>query len=247
MKTINNVGHQRNMIKSWSRRSRWYKAERRPDHQLWLFSLVVAGGNGTSLTWRFFQMRAWSSLGCRHGATRVQLQTLIWKSKKYTIDASLHTHILSNWIYWKQLIAYPAHLALFFSLGLLLSRIDDKNHINQFSFASDGGRNNTLRYEELLRLGHIVSTVLCCVVLCHFFCTMGPVQTHSATFIGIGPVRSVKSCETCTLYIVHCADRRTPSLPCGCSADPGWLSVTGGEAYSILVVQLTCPSCSTSN
>ena len=168
MKTINNVGHQRNMIKSWSSRSRWYKAERRPDHQLWLFSLVVAGGNGTSLTWRFFQMRAWSSLGCRHGATRVQLQTLIWKSKKYTIDASLHTHILSNWIYWKQLIAYPAHLALFFSLGLLLSRIDDKNHINQFSFASDGGRNNTLRYEELLWLGHIICTVLRCVVLCHF-------------------------------------------------------------------------------
>ena len=78
-------------------------------------------------------MHAWSFLECRHGATRVQLQTLIWKSKKYTIDASLHTHILSNWIYWKQLIAYPAHLALFFSLGLPLSRIDDKNHINQLS------------------------------------------------------------------------------------------------------------------
>ena len=31
------------------------------------------------------------------------------------------------------MIAYPAHLALFFSLGLPLSRIDDKNHINQLS------------------------------------------------------------------------------------------------------------------
>ena len=56
--------------------------------------------------------------------------------------------------------------------------------------------------------------VLCCVVP-HF------VQTHSATFIGVRPVHSVKSCETCPLYSVHCADRRTPSLPCGCSADPG--------------------------